>query len=164
MTDHLPKILSELCAKHDSNDIAADMIGLFEDIRKFFSDNDKDCIDFESLSAQAQEALYEQITLLISLFKQMRCAADKTTVMETISKIIVSILSKHKERAVLLELDRQAQAIIKQRFSNIVFLDLYHKQRTANLTLHPKQIHKRHQASRTHKKQDIKNTGLAPMR
>jgi hypothetical protein len=166
MKDSLQKILKDICAKHDSKDIAADMVALFEDIRKFFSDNDKDCIDFESLTPEAQEALYEQINLLIELLKQMRSSADKIAVMEAMSKVIVNVLSKRKEQAVLLELDKRAQAIIKQRFADIVFLDLYHKRRAASLNLHLNQIPKPllQHVTQHHKRQSRKNTGLSPMR
>jgi hypothetical protein len=66
MTNSLKKVLNEICAKHKSDDLAQDMIELFEDIRHFLLKNNKDCIDFDNLSEEAKQTLYTEIKLLIS--------------------------------------------------------------------------------------------------
>jgi hypothetical protein len=174
MADTLRTMLNQCCEAHGSGDIASDMIALFEDIKKFFENTCKECIDFDALSEEAQTELYEELVMLIQLFKSMKLAADKTAVIHAMSTRMVSIMSKRrKEYEALIELDKPTQQLLKQRFADMVLFDLYkknqqdhaalqHHTRAAARHISPK--HKHRGTNSNHTSHHINKVRLASIR
>ena len=143
LDENVKALLTDLCAKENSADLAEDMLVLFEDIKKFFLENGDDFVDFENLDTEAKEALYLQIKLLIALLKKMK-GADKSAVMETISKNIIIVLSKDKEKYKSLlqtQLKQKEEQELKQKFAETTLLELQRKYQLSlalNKTPNPK--------------------------
>lgn len=143
LDENVKALLTDMCAKENSEDLAEDMVALFEDIKKFFIENGDEFIDFDSLSTETKEALYLQIKLLIALLKKMK-GVDKTAVMDTISKNIIIVLSKDKEKYKSLlqtQLKQKEEQELKQKFAETTLLELQRKYQlslTLNKTPNPK--------------------------
>ena len=132
MEDDIKAVLNEICAGQDSEDLASDMIAIFEDIKRFFVDQAEDFIDFDSLSEEAKEALYIEIKLLIALLKKLRGTADKAAITEVISKNLIIILSKNRDKYHTLlkeSLNKKEQEEFKKRFAETTLLELYKEYR-----------------------------------
>ena len=77
LTSTVDSIISELCQKYQSDDIAQDIISLFEDIIKFFAGREEDFISFDTMPQDQKEAIYHEIITIIELLKKLSHSADK---------------------------------------------------------------------------------------
>ena len=72
ISDAIDDIISALCKKYDSKHLEEDILALFEDIIEFFSGRESEFIDFESISMEQKEEIYNEIITIINLLKKTR--------------------------------------------------------------------------------------------
>lgn len=144
MHEDIKAILNELCAKQNSEDLASDLIAIFEEIRQTFLEGGGDFIDFEALEAEVKEAVYVEINLLISLLKKLRGRVNKGVIAEIISKNLIMILSKHRDTShdkARENLSRKEEEHFKKQFAETTLLELHQKYQltlSLNKTPNPK--------------------------
>ena len=144
MHEDIKAILNGLCAKQNSEDLASDLIAIFEDVRQTFLEEGGDFVDFESLEEEVKEAVYAEINLLISLLKKLKGHVNKAVIAEIISKNLIMILSKHRDTSrdkARENLTKKEQDGLKKQFAETTLLELHQKYQLSlslNKTPNPK--------------------------
>jgi len=138
----IDNIIKDLCQKHSTENLEKDIIALFEDIIQFFSGREDDFIDFDSISMDQKEEIYNEIMTIINLLRKLGKSVDRKEALKIMSQNLLVSLSK-KNRHHLLTTDEELPTIerdrLKKEFSIITIQNLY-KERQEKILKSPKSL------------------------
>jgi hypothetical protein len=120
-------IISTLCKKYDSKHLEEDILALFEDIIEFFSGREEEFIDFDSISMDQKEQIYNEIITIINLIRKLGKSADRSEIMKILSKNLIKSFKKNSKSFAVTQKetsDREEERI-KQEFTTITLQELY---------------------------------------
>ncbi len=137
----IDSIIQDLCKEHESQDLEADIIALFEDIVQFFSGREEDFIDFASLPQDQKEAIYIEISTIIKILRNMELSEDKAATIKILSQNMISTFSKSARKSGIIKdkynvMTPEEQKRIKEEFIKLTLNNLYKQKQAAKAPHH----------------------------
>lgn len=130
--EDIDDIIKEICEIHSSDNIQHDIIALFEDIIKFFSNREEEFVKLKSMPAKDQQEIYAEIKTIITILKSLKNNKDKQEIISLLSKRLITKFSKSTHLKKEEFLSKEEQLKLKEIFARMILHEIHARRKISH--------------------------------